>query len=110
MAFSLLFYGLFHVAFPEGVYCSFWSILGALRPPFRHLWGHIAVFFPASDFESIFKVRFPYIWAPPGGPNGSWRQRRGPSGALVKQHFGFITSGFASVKPQSVNLHPGDPC
>ena len=33
----------------------------------------------------------------------------GISGALVKQHFGSITSGFASVKPHSVDLHPGDP-
>ena len=32
-----------------------------------------------------------------------------PSGALVKQHLGSVTSGFASVKPHSVNLHPGDP-
>ena len=32
-----------------------------------------------------------------------------PSGVLVKQQSGFITSGFASVKPHSVNLHPGDP-
>ena len=28
------------------------------------------------------------------------------SGMLVKQHFGSITSGFAAVKPHSVNLHP----
>ena len=32
-----------------------------------------------------------------------------PFGLSVKQHFGSITSGFASVKPHSVNLHPGDP-
>ena len=35
--------------------------------------------------------------------------RAATSGTLVKQHFGFITSGFAPVKPHSVNLHPGDP-
>ena len=30
-----------------------------------------------------------------------------PSGVQVKQHLGSITSGFVSVKPHSVNLHPG---
>ena len=31
----------------------------------------------------------------------------GTSGVLVKQHFGIETNGSASVKPHSVNSHPG---
>ena len=43
---------------------------------------------------------------PQGVPIGSRRQKRGTSGVQVKQHFAYITSGFAPVKPHSVNLHP----
>ena len=104
--FSLLFCSLFHDAFLEHILCRFCWFLGALRTPFGHLWDHITMFFPLLFLSRFLRCVFLTFRLPRGGPNACRRLGRGPSGLQVKQHFGFITSGFASVKPQSVNLHP----
>ena len=85
---------------------GFWSILDAVGTPFGRLWGHMAPFFPLVISSRFLRCVFLTFRLPQGGPNACRRLGRGPSGALVKQHFGFITSGFALVKPHSVNLHP----
>ena len=80
-----------------------------MQAPLGHLWGHIATFFPQVIFSWFLKcvlLTFKRSWVIQLLVGG---MRAAPSGVLVKQHFGSITNGFASVKPHSVNLHPGDP-
>ena len=75
--FSLLFHGLFHVAFLDGVFLSFWSIFGALETPFGCLWGHLTPFFPLPIFSRFLRCVFLTFGLPQGGPNACRRLGRG---------------------------------
>ena len=82
--------------------------MGAWRTPFGHLWDDITMFFPLLIFSRFLRCVFLTFGLTRGVPEKVGGTGAAPSGLQVKQHFGFITSGFAPVKPQSVNLHPGD--
>ena len=104
--FSLLFCSLCHDAFLERIFCSCYWFLRALRTPFGHLWDHITMFFPLLIFSGFLRCAFLTFRLPRGGPNACRRHARGTCGTWVKQQCGFITSGFASVKPHSVTFAP----
>jgi hypothetical protein len=66
--FSAFFCGLFHVAFSESNYVRFLMILGALRHPFRPLWGHITAVFPLLIFSRFLRCVFITFRLPRGVP------------------------------------------
>ena len=87
--------------------CFFLTVLGALRAPFRHLWGHITAVFLLLIFSRYLRCIFITFRVPRGTPNGRRRHRRRPSGVLVKHHLASGSDGSTEVEPHLVNLHPG---
>ena len=78
-SFSVLFCGLFHVAFPEGSSVRFVTILGALQAPFRPLWGHITAVCLLLIFSRFLRCVFITFRFPRGVP----KKVGGPGADLV---------------------------
>ena len=87
--------------------CPIFDDVGCLAGSLWAPLGHITAFFPLLIFSRFLRCVFLTFRLPRGSLNGSWRHAPGPSGALVKHHFGSGSDGSTEVERHSVNLHPG---